>query len=211
MEKFVIDTNFFMNLEIKSGFGANASEIIISFTKIAQELKKERKAEFFMPPLIIDEFLGFFRSEDFVKNFLEVITVKSPNISQVKFPSSVFYQLVDEIRTRSYKGLRIAEEAVVLSAQKTMGKDILKKPDFERLIGEIVKVLREKYRQATRFNFLDSVADLDLIVLAKEIDGFLVSSDEGVVRWGRIFGVKEIFPHVFKQKLYSLLPQKIAA
>lgn len=211
MEKYVIDTNFFMNLEIKSGFGINSSEIVVSFAKIAKELKKEKKAEFYMPPRIIDEFLSFFKNEDFVKNFLEVITVKSPDVSQVKFPSSIFYQLVDEIRTRSYKGLRIAEEAVVSSAQKTMGKEILKKPDFERLIGEIIKVLREKYRQATRFNFLDSVADLDLIVLAKEIDGFLVSSDEGVVRWGRIFGVKELFPHVFKQKLYSFLAQRTGA
>jgi predicted DNA-binding protein (UPF0278 family) len=76
--------------------------------------------------------------------------------------------------------------------------------DFQKKTGEIVKNLRDRYRQATRVNFLDSVIDLELITLAKELDGTVVSADEGVVRWGRFFGIKEIDPHLFKDKLLKL-------
>ena len=73
-------------------------------------------------------------------------------------------------------------------------------------IGKFIKSFRERYRQATRFGFLDSTTDLDLIVLTKELDGFLVSTDEGVVSWGRVFGVKEISPSALKGRLDALLP-----
>lgn len=206
MELFIIDTNFFFNLEIKSGFGENSKEIIVNFTDIATGLKKAKKAEFFMPPKVIDEFLTFVsKDEEYVKDFLSLISVKSPHINEIQFPASVFYQLVDEIRDRSYKGLRIAEEASDQAANKVMGKDVLSKMEYQKTIGEVVTKLRERYRQATRFNFLDSVADLDLIVLTKELQGFLVSSDEGVLRWGRTFGVKEMPAALFQKRLWNLL------
>lgn len=204
MDIFVIDTNFFLNMEIESGFGKTSKEVILSFTDLAQKAKQAKTAEFFMPPRIIEELTGFFDNENYVKDFLTVITVKSPDVSNIQFQAQVFYQLVEEIRERSYRGLRIAEEAVNQGAHKMLGKSSLNKIEFEKTIGETVKVLREKYRQATRFNFLDSVADLDLIVLTKELNGFLVSSDEGVVRWGRIFGVRELFPALFKKRLTVL-------
>lgn len=204
MEKFVIDTNFFLNMEIDSGFGKHSRDVIIGFTNLAKKAKQAKTAEFFMPPRIVEELTGFFENEDFIQDFLTVIAVKSPDISKIQFPAPVFYKLVEEIRERSYRGLRIAEEAVGQGAHKMVGKTDLNKVEFEKTIGEIVKTLREKYRQATRFNFLDSVADLDLITLARELDGFLVSSDEGVIRWGRLFGVKELSPKIFKTRLASL-------
>ncbi len=205
MESFVVDTNFFFNLEIKSGFGDNPKQIIIKFTQLARELKNSKKAEFFMPPRIIEEFQTFVEpSVDYGKDFLSVITVKSPHTASIQFPAAVFYQLIDEIRERSYRGLRIAEESVDSGAQKVMGAGELSKIDYQKKIGETVTKLRERYRQATRFNFLDSVADLDLIVLSKEINAFLVSSDEGVLRWGREFGIKEVEPQALLSRLEAL-------
>jgi RNA ligase partner protein len=205
MEKFVIDTNFFVNLEIKSGFGNNPKEVIGGFTNLANRLKKENKSEFFMPPRILDEFFGFFENYPAIKkDFSNTITIKSPDVFNLQFPAGVFYQLVDEIRKRTYRGLRIAEEAVEDGARKTTGKK-LNKIEFEKTIGSTIKNLRERHRNATRVNFLDSVADLDLIVLTKQIDGFLISSDEGVLRWGRVFGVKEVPPRLFRERLLSLL------
>lgn len=205
MENYIIDTNFFFNLEIKSGFGKNSKEIISRFAEMGKKIKAEKKAEFFMPPRIVEEFMTFVDgSEAYVKDFLTVITVKSPHTADIHFPAAVFYQLVDEIRERSYRGLRIAEEAVDQGAQKVIGKNNLSKMEYQKTIGEVVTKLRERYRQATRFNFLDSVADLDLIVLSKEVDGFLVSSDEGVIRWGRLFGIKEIAPQQLLRQLQAL-------
>ena len=205
MEKFVIDTNFFINLEIKSGFGKTAEEVLVSFTKMGDMLKKKKRAEFFMPPRVVDELAGFFEKKELIRAFLSIVSVKSPHISDIDFPAHVFYQLVEEMRARSYRGLRIAEEGVVLAGKKTTGREFAKKQEFEQAIGEVTKGLRERYRQATRFNFLDSVADLDLIVLSRELDAFLVSSDEGVLRWGRIFGEKELSLTFFKDRLAALL------
>lgn len=205
MENFVVDTNFFFNLEIKSGFGQNPKQIIIKFAELASQLKTNKKAEFFVPPRIVDEFHTFVEPEvDYGKNLISTITVKSPHISSLQFPATVFYKLVEEIRERSYRGLRIAEESVDAGAQKVMGAGELSRIDYQKTVGDAVAKLRERYRQATRFNFLDSVADLDLIVLSREMDAFLVSSDEGVMRWGREFGVKEVEPQTLLSRLEAL-------
>jgi predicted DNA-binding protein (UPF0278 family) len=50
---------------------------------------------------------------------------------------------------------------------------------------------------------LDSLGDLDIIMLAKELDGTVVSTDEGVMTWARKFGVKEISPSSFGQMIRS--------
>lgn len=209
MRLYILDTNFFFNLEIKSGFGKNATEIITNFTEVARELKQQKKAEFIMPPRIVDEFLTFVTKDDvYVREFLTVVTIKSPSIGHIQFPGAVFYQLVEEMRDRSYKGLRIAEESVDAAAKKMQGATDLSHIEYQKTVGEIVTKLRERYRQATRFNFLDSVADLDLISLAKELDGTVVSSDEGVLRWGRIFGVTEMPADLFRAHLLSLEAEK---
>src|SRR3989339_1051383 len=202
MEKYILDTNLFFNMEADLGLGKKTEEIIINLTNIIFRLKKEKKAEFFMPPSIVSEFLGFFENKEqlFLKNFLSVITIKSPEKSKINFPSTVFYQLVEDIRNRSYRGLNISEEEIESAGRKMMAEKDLGKKDFQIKIGATIKNFRNRYRNATRTGFLDSVADLDLIVLAFEQEAFLVSSDEGVLKWGRIFGVKEMPSEVFQKR-----------
>lgn len=208
MEKFVIDTNFFVNLEIKGGFGKNPIEIVKNFVQLAKKAKENQKADFYMPPRVIDEFVSFFGQSELYQNIISVITIKSPDSHKISLNANIFYQLIDEVRGRAYRGLRIAEELVVKAGKTMVGQKNLTKIAFDKKIGEIIKNLRERYRQATRFNFIDSLADLDLIILSKEIDGYLISSDEGVVRWGRIFGVKELPPRLFRERLLFLLSKE---
>lgn len=203
MEKYILDTNLFFNMEANLGLGKKTEEIVTNLTKIITKLKKEKKAEFFMPPSIVSEFLSFFDNKEqlFLKNFLSVVTIKSPEKSKINFPSTVFYQLVEDIRTRSYRGLNISEEEIESAGRSMMEEKNLGKKEFQIKIGATIKSFRARYRNATRTGFLDSVADLDLIVLTKEQNGHLVSSDEGVIAWGRIFGVKEIPTNLFLQKI----------
>lgn len=202
MEKFVLDTNLFFNMEPGLGLGRKTEEVVVAATKAMKKLKSDGKAEFYMPPAIVDEFLSFFDDQEqpFIKEFLAQLTVKSPDVSKVDFSAAIFYKMVADIRDRSYKGLNIAEEEMKKAAQSLLGKTLDKK-DFEIKSGEFVRSLRDRYRNATRTGFLDSVADLDLIVLAKEVDGFVVSTDEGVMNWGRTFGVKEMDAKVLGEKL----------
>lgn len=200
MKKYVLDTNIFFNMEADIGLGKNSEEVIKNLTQL---IKKNTDKEFLMPPSAIDEFLSFFenKNQDFIKDFLSVLTIKAPDYNQVSFSANVFYQIIEEVRKRAYRGLNIAEEEVFNAGKLMLNEKRLNKQQFQIKIGEVIKKLRERYRKATRFGFLDSVTDLDLIVLAKEVDGFLVSTDEGVIKWGRVFAVKELPAMVFVKQL----------
>jgi len=177
----------------------------MAVTEIGLKLKKSKEAEFFMPPLILDEFLTFVdESDDYVQDFLAMVIVKAPDFSKIEFPARLFYELVKEMRHRSYRGLQISEELLLETGKSMMVHNKLNRIEYQKTIGEHVKKLRERYRIATRVKFLDSVADLDLIVLAKELNATLITSDEGVLRWGREFGVKEAPPQVWKKTLHNL-------
>lgn len=189
------------------GLGSKTEEIVRGLTEKILKLKKNKKAEFYMPPRIVEEFLSFFddRNQGFLKDFLSTLEVKSPDVSKINFSAGVFYKLVEDIRARSYRGLTVGEEEISNAARLMMGSGPLEKKDFEIKTGGVIKKFRERYRNATRTGFLDSVADLDLIALALEQDGYLITSDEGVLNWGRTFGVKEMPSAVFRKRLEDLL------
>ena len=207
MESFILDTNLFFNIGADLSMGKNTEEIIVKLTEIIKKLKKNSKAVFYMPPKIVEEFLSFFedKNQEFIKNFLSNINIKSPNSAVTDFSSQVFYRLIEDIRNRSYRGLNIAEEEIVKAGEMTSNKKFESKKDFQITIGKFIKNFRDRYRNATRTGFLDSVADLDLIVLSKEVDGFLVTSDEGVLSRGRTFGIKEMPASIFRKRLEGLL------
>jgi len=175
------------------GFGNTTEQVIEKMTQCAKQ------AKLYMPPRIVEEFLSFFedKEQESIKKLLAQITVKSPAIDSFQFPASVFYALVEDIRGRSYRGLRVGEEEIEQAAQSLMTAGQLPKVEFQKKVGAQIKGFRDRYRQATRVGFLDSVADLDIIVLAKEVDAAVVSTDEGLLKWARLFGVKEMSASVF--------------
>ncbi|MFH0979821.1 MAG: RNA ligase partner protein [Candidatus Roizmanbacteria bacterium] len=207
MEIFILDTNLFFNMEAGLSLGDKTEDVVINLTKTILDLKKTKSASFFMPPKAVDEFLSFFENKNqaFIKDFISVINVESPDLTKMSFSATVFYKLVDDIRGRNYRGMNVAEEEIEKAASEFSGKKTESKKEFQIASGIFIKKFRERYRKTTRFGFLDSVTDLDLIVLAKQKDGFLVSTDEGVLHWGRTFGVKEMPASVFVKRLQSLL------
>lgn len=206
MENFILDTNLFFNMEAGFNLGKKTEEVVMNLTKIIKKLKEKKRADFYTTPSVIQEFLSFFddREQLFIKDFIASINIKSPDYLKIQFPAKVFYKLIKDIRGRSYKGLNLAEEEIKKAGQLMQGTSNLAKKDFEIKIGALIKNMRERYRQATRVGFLDSTADLDLIVLTKEIDGFLVSTDEGVIEWAREFGVREMPSFAFEKRLRNL-------
>lgn len=207
MENFILDTNIFFNMQAGLNLGKTTIEVINNLSLKIKELKKQKKAEFYMTPKIIDEFLSFFEGQDkkTAEDFLSVITIESPQMDKTSFSASVFERIINDIRKRSYRGLNIAEEEIEAAVKSFSGKLVENKKDFQIKIGEFIRRFRERYRKATREGFLDSVADFEIIVLAKQKNGFLVSTDEGVINWGRIFGVKEMPALVFSKHLEFLL------
>lgn len=203
MNRYILDTNIFFNMEEGINLGGKTQEVIQNITAVA----KKGAVEIYMPPRVVEEFLTFFdnKEQPFLKNFLASIIVKSPDINKINLHAQIFYQLVEDIRGRSLRGLRVGEEEIGNAGRTMAGKNDLSKKEFEITIGKSVKSFRDRYRQATRVGFLDSVADLDLIMLTQELDGALVTTDAGVIKWGRVFGIKEISPPAFGEQMRSRL------
>lgn len=193
MDSYILDTNLFFNMQAGLSFGDTTDKVIENMTRCG------KTAKLYMPPRIVEEFLSFFenKEQENLKQLLSVITVKSPVVESFQFPASIFYTLVEDIRNRSYRGLRVGEEEIEQAAQGMLKAPELSKMEFQKKVGIQIKGFRDRYRQATRVGFLDSLADLDIIVLAKEVDGTVVSTDEGLLKWSRLFGVKEMSPSVF--------------
>lgn len=193
-------------MEGRMGFGDKTEDVIRGVTNIVQQLTDAQKAQFFISPRIAEEILGFFEDphQQFLKDFLGSVTIKSPDLNTIQFPATVFAQYVEENRTRAYRGLTVAEEEIQKAGTMFMGKEILGKKEFQMTIGSIIKGFRERYRNATRVGYIDSLGDLDLIMLAKEQDGSIVTTDEGLLRWARICGVKEIPASVWGGKMRNL-------
>ncbi len=203
MKHFCLDANLFFNMEAGFDLGNTTQEVVETVTAIALKEKQTEQAEFFIPPRVVDEFLSFFedKNQPFIKEFLSAITIKSPDQSKFSFPAQIFYELIEDVRLRNYQGLQVAQEEIEQAGKIMAGVNTASAKEFQMKIGPVIKKFRQRFRQATRVGFLDSLADLDLILLAKELDGFLVTSDEGVFRWGRKFGVKEIRPALWRKQL----------
>src|SRR3990167_7533443 len=205
MDKYVIDTNLLFNMEGNMGLGEKTEVIVKSLTRVFQKIAANVKI--YMPPSIKAEIESFFDDpgQTFLQDFFSSVTIKSPNLSEIMVSSRVMASFIDECRTRAYRGMNVAEEGISKAATDFMGKENLPRKEFQIAVGSIIKSFRERFRNATRTNFIDSNGDFDLIMLAREQDAYLVSTDEGVIRWGRLFGVKEMTSVVFGKKMQEHL------
>lgn len=206
METYIVDTNLLFNMEAKMGIGDTSKTIMHALTSALK--KPDTQVSIIMPPRIVEEIKSFFENpeeEQFVKEFLSEVTVKSPNLTETTISAQVMASYIEESRERGYRGMSVGEEEITHAGEMFMGKEQLPKKDFQITIGKTIKAFRDRYRNATRTGFVDSLADFDLIMLAKELNGYLVSTDEGVIRWGRMLGVKEMDPQVFGKKIQAYL------
>ncbi len=65
--------------------------------------------------------------------------------------------------------------------------------------------MRDKYREATRKGLVDSIEDLDTILLALELKATVVASDEGITKLAQQLGVIHIDPTDFIQALTRIV------
>ncbi len=179
--KFVIDTSLFVNPHARAKFGANPKAAVRGFVKLA----KKTSAEFFMPPSIFREIRNFISEKE--AHLLDLCVKKrAPNIYSLYLPAAVFNDFIEDVRNRLNKGLRLAEEF----AQDN-------RPENE----EKLRRLRDKYRDAMRTGLVDSKEDFELLLLAKELEATLVSSDEGVLKFADKIGCERLNA----SKMYDML------
>lgn len=198
MRSYIIDTNFFINLQRPLGWGSTKEEVASKFVETAHQETKNHHLLFLTTPSSFKELEGFFEnSPTLLQGLKTALTIASPSITQLSLSAVLFHELVAETGKRLYKGLRAAEEPLKKALQQTQQVT----QDTTQLFTH---ELRNKYRRATREGFLDSTTDLELILLAREKDAQLVTSDQGVLIWGRRFGCKEILPEDFIKQIERL-------
>jgi len=186
--KIVLDTSVFINPDIRNFFGENPEQAIEEFIKIA---KKAKNLEFYIPSTVLKELMYFVDEKKIPKDFYFLIRVKSPDKHRSVCPAIFFYELVEEMRQRINKGLRVAENAVRNVNQKDA--------------DEIIKDLRKKYREALREGIIDSKEDVDLIFLSMELQATLITGDKGLIKWADKLGIEWIVPEKFKDFLLSAI------
>lgn len=176
MERFVLDTSLFTNPEVYNQFGEDSLSAIRSFL----ELAKETDAEYYMPVSVYHE-LGTIKDLGAVAGSFEMIVrIRSPRRHLLNIPATFLYEFIEEVRGRIDRGLRIAEE------HTRRGRDSSVEDDE----GPLINSLRERYRDAMRRGVIDSREDVDCLLLAYELDGVLVSADQGLLKWADKVGVK---------------------
>ncbi len=172
-ESLVIDTSIFTNPDVYITFGRTPTTALKNFLKLISKLEGPK---FYMPPSIYEELLNFVDVEKIPKDLQIRIFQKPPKKYELDVPAFLLYELIEDVRHRIDKGLRVAEQAV---------RDVINDSEPETITN-----LRKKYRSALREGIIDSKEDVDLILLAKELDGILVTADTGIMTWADKLGIR---------------------
>ena len=185
MNSYILDTSIFTNPDIYAQFSSDAESALERFLDLAQRCN----ADFYMPGSVYEE-MGKMRDlSALAARFESVVRIRSPRRFSLMVPSEILSEFIEEVRYRVDRGLRIAEESTKQASQ------LLDKVDLDKLINR----LRERYREALRQGILDSKEDADVLLLAYELDGVLVSADEGLRKWADKVGLKVIDPRHLRQ------------
>lgn len=189
-ERIIIDTSIFTNPDVYQSFGANPTEALRTFLEIISKLDGPT---FCMPPTIYQELFNFIDTNDIPSDLQIRIFQKPPKRYELSVPAFLLYELIEDVRLRIDKGLRVAEEAVRGTSPETE--------------PEAIANLRKKYRVALREGIIDSKEDVDLILLAKEMDGIVMTADMGIVKWADKLGIRYIDPRMLRGILDRLLEE----
>ncbi|MEI8349595.1 MAG: RNA ligase partner protein [Candidatus Omnitrophota bacterium] len=194
--RVVIDTSMVVNPDSRVFFG-DAPESALR--TILAQLKEKQNVLCYMPPSVYEEMLKFIDTKPSLEETI-FINKKPPASYQTQIPSIFLYEFIEEFRLRVNKGLRIAEKYARRELKESLGQA---KPSGDKIREdeEIIKRLREEYRTALREGIVDSKEDFDLLLLAKELDALLATSDNGLVSWAHKLGIHCIGAEELKKLL----------
>ncbi|MDA8170158.1 MAG: RNA ligase partner protein [Nitrospiraceae bacterium] len=187
-DRAVLDTSLFVNPDVRRSFGPTPTAALEAFLFMAAQVPI---FDFYMPPSIFNELRNFLEEEKIPGELLVYLHQKPPRKHEIPIPGFLLYELVEDIRERVNRGLRSAEKAV----RNVEGKS----PE------EVIQDLRRKYREALREGIIDSKEDVDLILLARELDALLVTADQGIIKWADKLGIRWLIPEKFKEYMTGLI------
>jgi RNA ligase partner protein len=196
LTKYVVDTSLFTNPNVYIQFGPTSADAAGSFGRLAARAC----AEFYMPASVYEELQKMKDLGDAAADFERGVHIRSPRRLDMTLPAELLYEFIEEVRMRIDRGLRIAEEWTK-RASGGGAQDM----------REVISKLRERYREAMRRGIIDSKEDADLLLLAYEIDGTLVTADEGLKKWAHRAGVGLVNAQHLRRIMEGLVEDDAAA
>jgi len=176
--KLVLDTSLFTNPDAQRFFGRDSVSAIEEFLKIA----REKGIELYLPVSVARE-LAYMIEPALLARFKREATVRSPDIHNLQVPAAVLHGFIRDLRNRVDRGLRVAEKAI-----------------HRGPVEDQIRWLREHYRTALRTGIVDSVEDLDVVLLAKETGAAILSADEGITRMAEELGIEVLTAKEFAER-----------
>jgi len=169
-QNFVLDTSLFVNPETQKHFGKSTEQAVDNFLDMTQN----NRLKIFMPVSVFRE-LAHFADKKVLARFRKEAVVKAPDLHNLRIPAAIMHTFIRDLRHRINQGLRIAEKAI-----------------HSENIPDNIRKVRQKYREAMRCGIVDSVEDLDVVLLAKEAEAAILSADQGIVNMAEELGL-EVF------------------
>lgn len=199
--KFVVDTSAFMTENIREN-DDSMEEAIVHLLALFERSDEDDIAEFYMPDSTYEELEEIMEGsvdDEVLRKLNAWVSRRSPSRHEVSVPGDMLYGFIEEMRKRVNKGLRLSEKAV-----KELD-DMEEEPDDEyyEQVDVVISDLRQKYKEALRKGIVDSKEDLDLLLLARELDATVVSEDQGVLNWAEELGI----PHLEGNELPEVLEE----
>lgn len=192
-QRFVLDTSAF------TGLGEEKKAIEKHIEKLAELIAKAKKRDVscYIAPSVWEELQRLLIEKGIKKTVIEKLDAwtieKAPSRYELSVPAEFLFEYVGEVRERFNKGLREAEKAVMGTHHK---------PETH---AEIIRELRDKYRTAVRKGILDSKEDLEVLLLAKELNAGVVAADEGILKWAKKWGIRHEGAATFRKMLEAQL------
>jgi len=213
-QRFVLDTTAITDtgLRVKEGYESlcvSAAEVLDLIARARLKLEISCYIPF---PTVYGELVSFLRrnkcNEDVFLKLDTWLVKKTPNRYEVKIPAAIFYDYVLTVRQKINRGRRVAEEFIWESSAIT--SKLNGKEEVQNEIGNLISKFRDKYRTALRQGILDSSPDLDVLLLAKELEAGVVSSDAGIRKWSERMGLRFVdaskFPRMLREYLILVEP-----
>ena len=208
-QRFVLDTTAITDagLRIKEGYESLCESAAEVLELIALARLKLDISCYIPYPSVYTELTSFLKrygcDEDIFTKLDTWLVKKTPNRYEVKIPAAIFYEYIITVRQKMNRGRRLAEEYILESSAITAKLE--DKSKIEDEIGALISKFRDKYRAVMRQGILDSAPDLDVLLLAKELEAGVVSSDAGIRKWSERLGLRFVeaakFPRMLKEYL----------
>jgi RNA ligase partner protein len=185
----ILDTSIFVNPDAYTKWNDKPFTALCSFIDKAQS----KEMTLLTPPSIWEEIGHFINLDALPKTVSGYVRRKYPKKYEIPVPGLFLYELVEEMRIRINKGLRIAE------------KYAAKADVHEKSYEDLKKLLRNEYRTAMREGILDSRQDVDLLLLSRELALPIATADEGLKDWAHRLGLEYLDLDELKAYLFDTI------